>query len=132
VVTVPNADFAKLQLENLTDRDRVLLRENLNLRYETTREQLREVLTKLESMLREHPQIADDRLRVRFNGFGEYFLEIELFAYALTNAWPEFLEIRQELLIKVMEIVESSGTQLALPTQVEYAAEGSPVQNRES
>jgi MscS family membrane protein len=123
IVTVPNADFAKLQLENLSDRDRVLLRENLNLRYETTREQLQEVLTKLESMLREHPRIADDPLRVRFNGFGEYFLEIELFAYALTTAWPEFLEIRQDVLMTVMEIIESSGTRLALPTEVRYAAE---------
>ncbi len=122
VVTVPNADFAKLQLENLSDRDQVLLRENLRLRYETTRGQLQEVLSKLESMLREHPQIAEDRLRVRFNGFGEYFLEVELYAYAQTNAWPEFLEIRQDVLMKVMEIIERSGTRLALPTEVQYTA----------
>ena len=44
IVTVPNADFAKLQLENLTERDLVLLREKLCLRYETTREQLRAIL----------------------------------------------------------------------------------------
>jgi small-conductance mechanosensitive channel len=121
IVTVPNADFAKLQLENLSDRDRVLLRENLNLRYETTREQLQEVLSNLEAMLRKHPRIADEPLRVRFNGFGVYFLEIELFAYALTDAWPEFLEIRQDVLLTVMEIIESSGTRLALPTEVHYA-----------
>ncbi len=121
IVTVPNADFAKLQLENLTDRDQVLLREELCLRYETTRDQLRMVLTELETMLREHPRMAEDRLRVRFTGFGQHFLEVELFAYAQTNAWPEFLEIRQDVLLKVMEIVERAGTRLALPTEVHYA-----------
>ncbi len=120
IVTVPNADFAKLQLENLADRDRVLLRENLRLRYETTREQIQRVMAELESMLRKHERIAEDPLRVRFNGFGEYFLEIELYAYAMTSAWPEFLEIREDVLLKVMDIVERSGTRLALPTGVRY------------
>lgn len=120
IVTVPNADFAKLQLENLAERDRVLLRENLRLRYETTREQLQGVMAELESMLKEHERIAEEPLRVRFIGFGEYYLEIELYAYAMTDAWPEFLEIREDILLKVMGIVERSGTRLALPTEIHY------------
>jgi MscS family membrane protein len=123
VLTVPNADFAKLHLENLSERDQILLRENLCLQYETTRKQLRSVLSELESMLRAHPRLAEERLRVRFNGFGEYFLKIELVAYALTQVWPEFLEIREDILLKVMEIVERSGTRLALPTEVHYSPE---------
>ncbi len=128
VVTIPNADFAKLQLENLADRDRVLLRENLRLRYETTREQLQGVMSELESMLRDHERIAEEPLRVRFNGFGEYFLEVELYAHAITNAWPEFLEIREDVLLKVMDIVEQSGTRLALPTGVRYVSEATTVE----
>ena len=122
IVTIPNADFAKLQLENLADRDRVLLRENLRLRYETTREQLQGVMSELESMLKDNERIAEEPLRVRFNGFGEYFLEVELYAHAITSAWPEFLEIREDVLFKVMDIVERSGTRLALPTGVRYVS----------
>ena len=122
IVTVPNADFAKLQLENLTERDRVLLRENLRLRYETTRDQLQGLMSELESMLRAHGQIAEERLRVRFTGFGEYSLEIELYAYAVTSEWPEFLKIREDILIKVMDIIERSGTRLALPTGIRYVS----------
>jgi MscS family membrane protein len=120
VVTVPNADFAKLQLENLAERDRVLLRENLRLRYETTREQLQDVMSELTSMLIEHERIAEEPLRVRFIGFGEYSLEIELNAYAMTDAWPEFLEIREDILFKVMAIFERSGTRLALPAEIHF------------
>jgi len=122
VVTVPNADFVKMQLENLTKRDRILLQEDLCLRYETTNEQLLSVLAELESMLKSHPQIADDPLRVRFMGLGRYYFEIEIFAYGLTSDWAEFLLIRQDVLTKVLEIIERSGARLALPTEIHYTA----------
>jgi len=122
IITVPNGDFAKMQLENLTDRDRVLLREELCLRYETTQEQLRQVMSELETMLSEHPQVADEPMRVCFNGFGRHFLEVELFAYAMTSDWSEFLGIREYVLLKVMEIVEGAGTRLALPTEIHYVS----------
>ena len=131
VVTVPNSTFAKMQLENLSERKRILLRENIRLRYETTGEQLRVVLSEIESMLRDHERIAEAPLRVRLTGFGEYSLKIEVFAYALTDAWPMFLEVRENVLMKVMEIVEHSGTRLALPTEVHYSADGPPLKIQE-
>jgi len=122
IVTVPNADFARMQLENLAERDRVLLREDLRLGYETTRGQLQAVMADVESMLRAHERIAEEPLRVRFIGFGEYSLDIELNAYAMTDAWPEFLEIREDILMRVMGIIERAGTRLALPTEVHYVS----------
>ena len=121
LITVPNADFAKMQLENLSERDRILLREKICLRYGTTPAQLRSILSELEATLEQNPRIAADPLRVRFTGFGRYYLEIELFAHALTSAWPDFLSIRQDVLVNVMEIVDRSGTRLALPTEVHYS-----------
>ena len=124
LVTVPNADFAKMQLENLSERDRVLLREQINLRYETTLDQLRNVMKSIEQMLRGHDEIDEDRLRVRLNGIGEDGFEVELYCYAITDAWPEFTRIREDVLLKAMEIIEGSGTRLALPTEVHYRAAG--------
>jgi len=118
MVTIPNADFAKLHLENLADRDRVLLRENLRLPLDTPRDQLQILMAELESMLRAHERLSEDRLRVRLMQIGEYFLEVELYAYAMTDSWPEFLEIREDVLLKVLEIVESSGTRLTLPAAI--------------
>ena len=40
----------------------------------------------------------------------------------MTSAWPEFLEIREDVLLKVMEIVERAGTRLALPTEIHYVS----------
>ena len=120
MVTIPNADFAKLHLENLADRDRVLLRENLRLPLETPREQLQNLMAGLESMLRAHEKLSEEPLRVRFMQVGEYFLEVEIYAYAMTNSWPEFLEIREDVLLKILGIVESSGTRLTLPAAIRH------------
>jgi small-conductance mechanosensitive channel len=131
VVTVPNAEFAKLHLENLTDRDRTLLSEKIRLRYETTRSQLRQILAGIEALLRDHPRIADEPLRVRFTGFGQSAVEVELFAYAVTTDWAEFLEIKEGVLLDVIGVVERSGTRLALPTEVHYAGERSALEPEE-
>jgi len=123
IVTVPNATFAKMQLENLSERDRILLREDFRLQFETTREQLKTVLAEAESMLRDHGKIDPERLRVRFNGFDDALPEIELYAYAIADSWPDFLEVREDVLFKVMEIIESSGTRLALPTEARVSGD---------
>ncbi len=84
------------------------------------------------SMLRDHPRIGDERLRVRFMGFGEHFLEVELFAYALTDNQPGFFEIREDVLLKVMEIVEAADVRLALPTEIHYVQAEEPIDGRQT
>ena len=122
VTTIPNADFAKLQLINLTERDRMLLRTTISLRYETTPEQLRFVLAKLREMLLGHPKITVVPARVRFTGFGDYSLNVEIFAYADTPDWNQFLGIQEDINLRIMDIVKEAGTGFAFPSQTNYFA----------
>jgi MscS family membrane protein len=121
VVSVPNSEFAKLQLENYTRRDLIKLRAQLGLRYETTPDQLRYVLLELRKLLITHPRVSLEPFwRVRFVGFGAYSLDVELWAYAKTTDYGEFLGIQEDILLRVMEIVERSGTGFAFPSQTTY------------
>jgi MscS family membrane protein len=120
LVSVPNAEFAGLQLENFARRDRIWLQATLGLRYETTPDQLRSVLQKIGDLLREHPRVDPDPARIRFVGFGAYALECEIFAYIRTADQGEFLAIREELLLAIMDAVEASGTAFAFPSQTIY------------
>ena len=122
VTTIPNADFAKLQLINLTLRDRMLLRTTIGLRYETTPEQLRFVLAKLREMLLGHPKITAEPARVRFVGFGDYSLNVEIFAYGDTADWNQFLGIQEDVYLRIMDIVKEAGTGFAFPSQTNYFA----------
>jgi MscS family membrane protein len=120
VVTVPNSQFSDLQLENFAKRDVIRLHTMLGLRYETTPDQLRCVLAELRSMLLAHPKVSPDPARVRFVGFGDYSLDLELFAYLYTADWNEFLSIREDIFLRIMDVVEGAGSGFAFPSQTAY------------
>ncbi|MCB1125977.1 MAG: mechanosensitive ion channel family protein [Verrucomicrobiae bacterium] len=122
VVTIANSEFANLQLENFAKRDRVLLRTTLQLRYETTADQLRFVLAELRRLLVGHPRIHPDPARVRFVGFGAHSLDVEMFAYVLTRDYNDYLAVREDVYLRVMQLVLRSGTGFAFPSQVNYLA----------
>jgi MscS family membrane protein len=120
VTTIPNAALAKMPIVNFTRRDRMLIHSTVGLRYETTPEQLRHVLAKLREMLLGHPRIHPEPARARLIGLGGSSLDVEIFAYAATNDWNEFLGIREDVLMRVMDIVAQSGTAFAFPSRTLY------------
>jgi MscS family membrane protein len=120
LTTIPNAALAKMPIENLSRREEILIRAKIGLRYETTPEQLRYVLVRLRELLLGHPRIDPDPARVRFVGFGASSLDIELFAYATTNDRQEFFGIQEDVLLRVMDIIEQAGASVAFPSQTLY------------
>jgi MscS family membrane protein len=122
LVSVPNSRFSEIELENFAMRDRLRLFATLGLRYETTPEQLRHVLTELRKVLIAHPMVSNDPARVRFSGFGAHSLDVEIFAYVLTTDHGEFTKVREDLYLRIMDVVEASGTGFAFPSQTLYMA----------
>ncbi len=120
VISVPNSVFSSVDIENLTSRDRMRFFTTLNLRYETTPDQIREVLEQLRALLGGHPKVGSELLRVRFTGFGASSLDIELNAYILTPSIDEFLEIRESLLLQIMDLVSKAGSGFAFPSRTVY------------
>ncbi len=120
VVSIPNGEFANLPLENYAVRDRMRLWTLIGVRYETTPDQLRYLLARLREILLAHPRITEDPARVRFVGFGAYSLDLEVFAYANTGDWSEFLQIREDIYLRFMEAVAEAGTGFAFPSNTTY------------
>jgi MscS family membrane protein len=120
LTTIPNAALSKMAIVNLTQRDQMLLKTVVGVRYETSPEQLRFLLATVREMLLSHPRIEPDGVRVRFIGFGSSSLDLEVFAYAMTRDWPEFLGIREDVFLRIIDIVEQSGTAFAFPSQTLY------------
>ncbi|MDJ0661588.1 MAG: mechanosensitive ion channel family protein [Crocosphaera sp.] len=125
LITIPNSKFSELELVNKSRRDRTLLSQTIGLRYETTAEQLRFVLIKLREMIVAHPKLLEENARVRFVKFGDYSLDIEIFVYVETGKLLEFLGIQEDLLLRVMDIVEAAGTEFAFPSQTTYLSQDS-------
>lgn len=122
VITVPNADFAQMQIVNFTRRDQMLLRTTLGLRYETTPDQLRYLLTRLRELFVAHPKVSPEPARARFIGFGDCSLDVEVFIYVLSEDYDEFLGIAEDLNLRIMDLVAEAGTGFAFPSQTAYLA----------
>jgi MscS family membrane protein len=120
VVSIPNAEFSQMQLENFSVRDKFLYRFRLQLRYETTPDQLRYVIAKIREMLLGHPRVQSKRLRVRFRGFGAYAQDVEVYAFIKTRNWDECLGIQEDLNFRIIDIVAEAGTGFAFPSQTAY------------
>jgi MscS family membrane protein len=120
LLVVPNGLMAQMQFENFGPRQKCLLNQHFSLRIETRVEQLRLVLDRMQSMLDEHPGVEAETSRIRVANFAGAAFELELWAFAKTSDWKEFTVIRQEVILKIAEIVEAAGTRFAAPTQLTY------------
>ena len=124
VTSIPNSEFSNMQITNISYRDKRLVRETIGLRYETSPEQLRYVMTKIREMLIAHPQTEETPLpsRVRLVGFGASSFDIEIFAYIATRKLNEFIAIREDIFLRVIDIVAEAGTGFAFPSMTTYMA----------
>src|SRR5579872_6202344 len=117
VVSVPNGQFATMTLENISGRDKIWFHPTLNLRRDTTSDQMLRVLESCREILSGHPKVEAGKIPVRFVGVGAYSLDVEINAYIKTTDYDEFLAIQQDLLVRMLQAVEQAGTRLAVPWQ---------------
>ena len=120
VVSIPNGQLASMSLENFALRDKVWFHPTIQLRYETSADQLRYVLAEIRHLLYAHPKVESQSARVRFVGLASSSLNLEIFAYVLATDYAVFLEIQEDLLLRILDIIEKSGTSLAFPSHTTY------------
>jgi MscS family membrane protein len=119
-LSIPNGALAVMNIENLTRRDKIQFNPVLSIRFETSADQLRYLLAEVRRLLYEHPKVEIDTANIRFTSFDSSALRLEINAYVLTRDANEFNAIREDLLLRIMNIVEKSGTGIAFPSQTLY------------
>ena len=126
-LSIPNGALATMNIENFTRRDKIQFNPVLAIRYETTADQLRYLLAEVRRMLYEHPKIESDSASIRFANFDNSALRLEIASYVLTRDANEFNAIREDLLLRIMDIVEKSGSSFAFPSQTLYFSRDSGI-----
>jgi len=106
----------------MSERDRFWFHPIVQLRYETTADQLRAVGDGIRALLEADPTVDRTTVRVRFLRLGTFSLDVEVFAYVFARDWPHFLELQEQLLLRVMAIVTEAGAEIAFPSQTMYVA----------
>jgi MscS family membrane protein len=120
IVTIPNGQLATMNLENYTLRDKFWFHPTIALSHQTAADQMQAVLSKIREMLDKHSNVEAETARVRFVSISNASQDVEVFAYVFATNYGEFLAIQENLLLQILEIVESTGTALALPIQVNH------------
>ena len=125
VVTVPNGQMADSKVENFAPRDRIRLLFKIGLQYDSSLDQVRLVIDEIKRIVLAHRELVHEGFRVRFIGFADSALEIEVYCYVNTTDYNRFTAIREELYLKIAEIVANAGAQFAYPTRTIYKGDAS-------
>ncbi len=120
VIHVPNAKLAEMEIENISEREKIRFKTDIRLDYATTTAQLKTIIQQIKDLLQNHEKVDESPLRVTFRGFGTYGLEINVFAYIGTKSLPVYQEAAQDLNMGIMEIVENNGSRI-VPAPFENA-----------
>ncbi|RIV81380.1 mechanosensitive ion channel family protein [Aurantiacibacter xanthus] len=116
-VTIPNSDFASERIENYSRRDRFLFNPRIGLTYDTDAAGMREALRLVRKVVDDNERVFEEDARVRFVDLGASSLNIEIYAYIAAPTYPDSLEVREELLLAIMDELERGGFSFAFPTQ---------------
>ena len=117
LVSIPNGTVATSTLENFRLRDKILFRQTVRLRYDLSPDHVRYVVEQLRQVLGHHTKVEEASARVRLLRLGENAIEVELYAYIAVREYRQFLAVQEELILQAMDVLESSGAAVALPTQ---------------
>ena len=127
IVTIPNGQLSASKIENYAHRDRFIFNPILGFRMETTPDQMRYLLVEIKSLLYAHPAVLNSTPIVRFTGITADSLKVEITAYIEAINFETSQEAQEDLLLRMMDIIEKSGTSLAYPSQTLYMARDTPV-----
>jgi MscS family membrane protein len=115
VVTIPNGTVAAAVLENFRQRDKILFRQTVRLRFDLAPDHIRYALQELRATLQQNNRVEDATSRVRLLRFVDAGLDVEIYAYILVRDYAEFLALQEEILLSIADTLERTGVGVAFP-----------------
>ena len=124
LITVPNQMIANTPIENFSRRGVRRIKMRIGLTYSTSSEQMTNIVEEIKYMLHTHEHISQkETLLVNFESFGDSALNIFIYTFTSTANWAKYLDIREDIHIKIMKIVEDNASSFAFPSQSIYIEE---------
>jgi MscS family membrane protein len=121
---VPNAVFTQITVENPSRMTHRRIFETVGVRYDDI-DRVAPIVADIKAMLRAHPEIdAEQTMIVNFNKFNDSSLDSMVYAFTRTTAWVLFHEIKQDVMLKIADIVAAHGAEIAFPTRTLHLPEG--------
>lgn len=116
LLTVPNKKLIDVALNNITLSDARRVKFELGLTYSSKSEQILQIIDDIKEVLNKHPKIGDD-ISVHFTDFSTSSLNIMVLYFVMSNDYELMVEVKEEVNIQIMAIIEKHGCEFAFPTQ---------------
>jgi MscS family membrane protein len=121
LITLPNQILANTPIENFSRRGVRRIKMRLGLTYGINSQQIHKIVEEIKYMLHSHPNIAtEETLLVNFESFGDSALNIFIYTFTSTANWEKYLDIREDVHLQIMKIVEENNASFAFPSQSIY------------
>ncbi len=117
LVTVPNSRFIKSEIVNFTRMKKRRIKFNLGVSYKTSRKQMEEVVEGIKEIIKKDSGFEHNFYMVHFTEFGAYSLDIFIYCFTKTTVWDDFLAVRERFNLKIMQLLEELGIEIAYPSQ---------------
>jgi MscS family membrane protein len=127
VVSIPNQALANATVENHSVMPKRRIKFTLGVTYESTVEQVRSLVGAIEEYLKGNRDIDQEFMLVKFTTFNDSSLDIFVYCFTVSTDWTEHLRVRQEVNLRLMELVEERGMSVAFPTRTVHLVEEPPV-----
>ena len=116
-IYVPNSIFGTIVIQNKSRLRSRRIKETINIRY-TDYDKVNNITSDILKMLKEHPAINKKyKMYVNFTRVQDGCLTLTIYTFTNTTEFTRFFEIKQDILLKVAEIIKENGAELAHPTQ---------------
>ncbi len=123
---VPNSTFASIAVENPSRMSHRRIYETIGIRYEDGLK-MGAIVQAVKEMLLQHEEIdTTQTMIVNFNSFASSSLDFFIYTFTKTTNWVHYHEVKQDVLLQVMQIIEQHGAEIAFPTSTIHLAEGVP------
>lgn len=141
LISIPNATLANSDIKNWTRRSigrRIKM--SIGVKYDSKREDIQAAIQEIRTMLENHPQIATEKVQYELDGRRNYFaseddvygvkktllvyldefasssINILVYCFSTTVVWAQWLEVKEDVMLKIMEILERNNLAFAFPS----------------
>ena len=122
LVTVPNMKLTTASITNWSKMMKRRIKMTIGVTYDSKPDQVRAGVKAIQDLIAETPEIRDDYYLVRFDAFGPSSLDIFIYCFTSTTVWAEFLEVKEQFLLNIMDRFQAIGLSFAFPTQTIHIA----------
>lgn len=117
VITVPNNTIANDSIINWSKMYKRRVKQELQIEYGTSLSKIKKITTKINELLKNHPEVNKEVAYVRFEDFKSSGLNILVYYFTNTTNYDKYLEIKEDINMKILDILETENVSLAFKTQ---------------